>query len=168
MKTNRQMNGYVGAAGVHAVASRLFLAGHVAYFPGFDIGTDIVIDNGLKIQVKCGRYKKDINTSGKYYTLNLDKVSKYRDGRIVNEPRGYEEIVDFVIFWAIEENRFFVFPASRVKKSVYIPSNVSSHLRTSKTCDSAKMVAEFEEAWHLLDVDAVAEAVVEAQVLEGV
>src|SRR5271165_4369139 len=168
MKTKRQMNAFVGAAGVHAVASRLFLAGRLVYFPTVDEGVDLMLGNGLRIQVKCGNYRPDPRTSGRYYVLNSSKVCKYRSGEIKWERREYADAVDFVIFWAIDENRFFVFPAERVTKGIYIPSRADTFLRMSKTSNSAMMIGEFEESWHLLDVDAVAEAVVEAQVLEGV
>lgn len=159
MRTPRQKSAFTGQAGVYAVAARLSLAGHSVYFPSVDEGVDIMLGNGLKLQVKCGRYHADTKTAGRYHVLAADKVRKYRDGKIQDVKRGYAQSVDFVVYWAIEENRFFVFPAAEVTKAVWIPSKVDTFLQLSEQCRSHCLTRRYEEAWHLLDVDAQVEEI---------
>src|SRR5208337_2839549 len=102
MKTPRQQSAFTGQAGVYAVASRLSLLKHAVYFPSVDEGVDIMLGNGLRIQVKCGRYHNDPRTSGRYHVLPKRNVKKYRNGKDVDVTCNYADVVDFVIFWAIE------------------------------------------------------------------
>lgn len=41
-----------GQAGVYTVAAQLLLRGHNPCLPAVDIGADIVLDSGVKVQVK--------------------------------------------------------------------------------------------------------------------
>jgi len=134
---------------------------HTVYFPSVDEGVDIVLGNGLKLQVKCGRYHNDPRTSGRYHILAPGRVKKYQKGRDRDERRSYAGVVDFVVYWAIEENRFFVFPAGSLTSGVWIPSKLDTFKNLAKKTKtfSAPLVREYEEAWHLLDVDAAVESI---------
>jgi hypothetical protein len=160
MKTPRQQSAFTGAAGVYAVASRLSLMNHTVYIPSVDEGVDIMLGNGLRLQVKCGRYHNDPRTSGRYHILAPGRVKKYHKGENRDVRRSYAGVVDFVIYWAIEENRFFVFPAAALTSGVWIPSKIDTFKNLAKKTKtfSAPLIREFEEAWHLLDVDAQVEA----------
>lgn len=165
MKTPRQLSAYTGAAGVHAVASRLCLLGHTIYFPTvLDQGVDLIVGNGVKLQVKCGRYHNDPRTSGRYHVLPKRNVKKYRNGKDIDVRCKYSDVVDFVIFWAIEENRFFVFPADKVTIGVWIPSKLDTFKQMGKNSLSVRLVREYEEAWHLLDVNAAVESTMNAPI----
>ncbi|MGO8807156.1 MAG: hypothetical protein ACLQO7_11255 [Candidatus Bathyarchaeia archaeon] len=86
---------------------------------------------------------------GRSYTLPLWRKKKYRKGKDVDVTQCYAGTVDFVIFWAIEDNRFFVFPAASVTCAVWIPSRLDSFksLGYKKKQVSANMVRQYEEAW---------------------
>jgi len=140
---------------------------HTVYFPSVDEGVDIMLGNGLRIQVKCGRYHNDPRTSGRYHILAPGRVKKYQKGKDRDEKRSYAGVVDFVVYWAIEENRFFVFPADKLTIGVWIPSKIDKFKQMGKNSLSVRLVREYEEAWHLLDVDAAVESI-EDQVAEVV
>ena len=164
MKKDRQHSAYVGAAGVFAVASRLCLLEHSPSVPTVDIGVDIVLENGLKIQVKAGHFRKDPRTAGQYYVVDAKRLS-----RSIGKRKGeskYVGVVDFLVYWAIDENRFFVFPMRDDFKGIYITSKTGAFKRLSTKCDSYQMVRDHEEAWHLLDVDAAVEEIEKSAVAE--
>lgn len=144
-----------GQAGVYATASRLSLLGHTPYFPSVDYGVDLMLENGIRLQVKSaklrnhpgyqyGAYSFDIRKS--YLVLNPGKI--YRETR----SRTYKGIVDFMVFWCIDENRFFVVPAAEVTKTVWVSAR-GNYLCRRKKQNHATNIASYEEAWHLLDVD---------------
>ncbi len=149
MKTPRQQSAFTGQAGLYAVASRLSLLNHSVYIPSVDEGVDIMLGNGLRVQVKCGHIRLTRGMVGRSYTLPLWRKKKYRKGKDVDVTQCYAGTVDFVIFWAIEDNRFFVFPAASVTCAVWIPSRLDSFksLGYKKKQVSANMVRQYEEAW---------------------
>ena len=169
VKTPRQQSAFTGAAGQYAVASRLSLLNHTVFFPSVDEGVDIVLGNGLRIQVKCGHMRLTRGMAGRSYTLPLARVKKYRNGKDHDTRREYVDKVDFVVFWAIEDNRFFVIPAAEITCAVWIPSKLDTFrfVGTKKKQVSSRLVRDYEEAWHLLDVDAAIESA-EQQVVETV
>lgn len=160
MRTRRQQSAFTGQAGLYAVASRLSLLNHSVYIPSVDEGVDIMLGNGLRIQVKCRHIARTKGVSGRSYTVPLWKKKKYRKGKDYDITQCYTDAVDFVIFWAIEDNRFFVFPAAEVTCAVWIPSkmdNFSNRARKTNNV-SAPLITQFEEAWHLLDMDAAVQS----------
>ena len=48
-------NNELGKAGEYRVAAELLLRGHSIYMPSVDNGVDLVIDDGVTIQIKCGQ-----------------------------------------------------------------------------------------------------------------
>ena len=155
----------VGMAGVYAVASRLCMLGHVAFFPSVDDGVDVMLGNGVRLQVKCGTLRNHPGYKHGVYCIDTARMYKWEGQVRSYKPRSYKEKVDFVIFWGIEENRFFVIPAGKITGAIWIPSKVGFSLspRNAKK-KSVAMVASFEEAWHLLD-DKSAVEMMEPQML---
>jgi hypothetical protein len=168
MRTPRQQSAFTGAAGQYAVASRLSLMNHTVYFPSVDEGVDIVLGNGLRLQVKCGRYHNDPRTSGRYHILAPGRVKRYHKGEHRDVRRSYAGVVDFVIYWAIEENRFFVFPAAKLTIGVWIPSKLDTFKQMGKNSLSVRLIREYEEAWNLLDVDGAVEQIEQQVAVETV
>src|ERR1700692_4998210 len=87
-----------GQAAVWRVASELAMRGHVPCFPGLDVGYDLVLDNGLRLQVKCGTLKhRETKYRNIGYCFNLrrgawDSNTKRYSGKI---RRSYSEVADY-------------------------------------------------------------------------
>lgn len=108
-----------GKAGECAVASQLFLRDCAVMFAIVDLGADLMAENGCRIQVKTAHVnttEKSIQVYGQgAYIFPLPRA---RRRPITNStsrmlPKApFTEICDVVVFWGIEENRFWVVPAS--------------------------------------------------------
>lgn len=117
-----------GQAAVWAVASELAIRGHVPYFPGVDFGHDLVIDNGLRLQVKSSRLKYHpgypdgaycFSFRQSYLALGKDRI---RDRSL----RDYTKVADFFVLWGVDEKRFWVIPCAFGKRSVWFGRAVHS------------------------------------------
>jgi ribosomal protein L13 len=65
-----------GKAGEHSVAAQLLLRGHNPFFPAVDIGADLVIESGIKIQVKTAhlRFQKSCYQQGAYWFKTVPAI----------------------------------------------------------------------------------------------
>ncbi len=102
----------VGKAGEYRVMSELMLRGHVPLTPAIDNGTDIVLDNGLRIQVKTSHLNHKKHNS---YKLGLYRFTFMETGyraKYQNMIRDWTKRCDFFVLWCIDEDRFFVMPAT--------------------------------------------------------
>lgn len=157
-----------GAAGVHAVCAQLCLRGMTPCMPSVDDGVDIYLTNGIKLQVKCGRLRNHPGFPSGAYCFDVRKGWKRKGHEIVDNTqaardRNYDGIADFVVFWAIDESRFFVVPPSDIDQTFWIrPLRVVSLVRERKM-----KITEYEDAWHLLDVNAALIEVEEQEVFNG-
>ena len=166
-----------GQAGVYAVASRLCLLGQVPYFPGVDHGVDLMIANGLRLQIKvacltypqCGRSSR--NRTGNYlggaYGFNLRRGVWEKDGNRMSrtESRDYRDVADFFVLWGMDENRFWIVPTSIKNRVIWFGraehpngsnnASYTSALRKSR-CE------QYEDRWDLLDLDSSAKQIVES------
>lgn len=158
-----------GQAGVYAVAAQLCLLGHVPYFPAVDHGVDLVMDNGLRLQVKvacltypnCGRIN---GSSGNYlggaYGFNLRRgVWEKKNNRMSRtESRRYEGVADFFALWGIDENRFWIVPTSVKNRVIWFGRAEHPNGSNNATYTNAikqKRSLDYESRWDLLDVNAV-------------
>ena len=104
----------IGKAGDLRVASELLLRGCDVFLTIVDSGSDLVLGNGKRIQVKTAR-RHYFTQKGEYqcsrYTFSFKAWQR-------NE-KHYKchalENVDFVILWAVEDDVFFIIPAEKVR-----------------------------------------------------
>lgn len=143
-----------GMAGVYAVASQLCLRGITPCFPAVDSGADLILDNGVKIQVKCGKLRRHPGFDNGVYCFDVNKVSR-KDKRSAG-------IYDFAAFWGVDENRFFIMPAGECTGAVWVAKRGSRLYRRDPKSMSEKVKAN-EDAWHLLDINATLQSL-EAEV----
>jgi hypothetical protein len=114
---NQRMSSLVGKAGEHAVACQLMLRGLDVGFLGVGVGTDLVAENGCRIQVKSGHLCNSDKRGSAHYMILLRKTVAYRRRSTVDsEPKvlyrkPFSEMCDVVVFWGIEQNRFWVVPS---------------------------------------------------------
>lgn len=148
----------LGQAGVHAVASQLALRGIACSFPNVDFGVDLILESGLRVQVKVANvtYPKTANYPDGAYCFNLRR-----------KTGGYHGIADFFILWGINENRFFVVP-TREKHQAHLWFGRRGGVNRSNNAAlydhvSAQRVAAMEDRWDLLDVNAAVEKTLELQ-----
>lgn len=155
-----------GQAAVWRVASELGMRGHIPLFPGLDVGYDLQIDNGIRLQVKAGtlRYQQGVTGRNVGYAFNLrrgawDRVTKKYTG---SKRRSYAEVADFFVLWGIDESRFFIVPTSRKQTTIWFCGRGTiSNSKNRKMFEklSRARIAEYEDRWDLLDVNSVKDLV---------
>jgi len=99
-----------GMAGVYQVAAQLCLRGMNPHFPAVDIGADLVVDGGIRIQVKAAHLREGGPYPDGAYWFKLGKMT-IRQRRQTWVSVSFPEICEFAVFWGIEENRFWIVPA---------------------------------------------------------
>ncbi len=156
-----------GQAGVYAVASRLCLLGHVPFFPGVDQGVDLVIENGLRLQVKvasltypqCGKGPNK-NYLGGAYGFNLRRGVWEKEGNRMSrkDSRRYDDVADFFVLWGMDENRFWIVPTSLKNRVIWFGRgdhpNGSNNVTYTSAIKQARCL-QYENRWDLLDVNTV-------------
>lgn len=121
----------VGKAGEYRVMSELILRGHFPMTPPVDNGTDIVLENGFRIQVKTSHLNQKKHAS---YPLGLYRFELMETGyraKYQNVIRDWTKRCDFLVLWCIDEDRFFVLPATKDRGVILI---------TAKTEDRAAVI----------------------------
>lgn len=113
-----------GLAGVFAACSQLALRGHNPCFPGVDYGFDIVLDTGVRLQVKTSMlYMGHPAYPDGAYRFSIRENQPIRKGQILQRRprRNWAGLIDFFVFWGVEENRFFVVPVSQmIAGTIYV------------------------------------------------
>ena len=100
----------LGLAGEFRVMAELLMRGFNPSLMALDEGVDIILENGIKIQVKSSTasLRKQLRNRGKdYYSINLMRRGK--------KTGNLKDSVDFVIVWAYRENDFFILPANKLR-----------------------------------------------------
>jgi hypothetical protein len=126
-----------------------------AYLPVVDVGVDILTMRGTRIQVKTTKLRRRKTASGygqgpSYFFASAVKFRgsperrrrEYRFRQYVNE-------VDFVVYWGVDEDRFWILPASladRTKCIVLQPKQYAGRLSGTVT----DAVYAHERRWDLL------------------
>lgn len=151
-----------GQAAVWQVASQLALRGHNVYFPGLDEGCDLLMDNGLRLQIKSATLQnpKGANYRNGAYTFGLRRGAWLSDKKRYERStlRTYAEVTDFFVLWGIDENRFFIVPTSHKGQSIHFGRRGYQSLSNNRSkfdYVSAERVAEYEDRWDVLDVNSV-------------
>lgn len=114
MKSTRQ-NQYLGAAGELRVMSELVLRGSNPARTHIDHGVDLILETGIRIQVKTAtRFKNKANNST-YYHFCVGGRYSLKNGQ---RNRKVSVPVDFYIFWCVDDNDFYIIPDSVVKDRI--------------------------------------------------
>lgn len=168
----------LGQAGVWAVASQLARRGIVPLFPGVDQGFDLMLGNGIKLQVKTATLK--IYGGDKRYLAycfdcrgrKWNPETKQYNRRALGE---YAKLADFFVLWGIDEDRFWIIPTAGVRGAIWFPKrdficlNPQPGRATHHRDRALERLERTEGRWDLLDIDRVAEEVVETVgIVDGV
>ena len=129
-----------GQAGVWTVAAQLAIRGLHVHFPGVDYGYDILIDGGIRIQVKSSRLldrasKK--NGPDGYSFKFWRSATRYRAGR----PRDYSKVCHFVVLWGIDENRFWIVPAPLIANTAGLLVGPKGFYERSRFTEASELAA---------------------------
>jgi len=139
-------NRALGQAGEYRVASELLKRGINVFFPAVDTGVDIITEHGLKIQVKTSNQEYS-NTRGYKYPAYLFSTRKKKyvssKGKTLR-PRIKEGEVDFVVFWCVSHDWFFIIPDKEVSKTQLNIMVEPVENNTSKYMPNLN-------SWHLLE-----------------
>jgi hypothetical protein len=121
---------FTGKAGEHAVASQLFLREMGVLWPLVDTGYDLMTEFGCRVQVKCAHFYHHKTSPRYFFPLpktrrmpNTDKTTK------LVARKSFAEVCDFVVFWGIEQNRFWIVPAALVDESTGVELGLENSQR---------------------------------------
>jgi hypothetical protein len=161
-----------GQAGVYAVVAQLLLRGHIPFFPAVDHGYDIMLDNGIRIQVKSARLFS--STMGKRnrhpwgaYGFDTRSAKLDADGKMRRIARDYSQVADFFVLWGIDENRFWIVPTSELKGAAIIASRAKIY-DGPQYAKVRERNARWEDNWEALNVASVSRALVESSTQEKI
>lgn len=153
-------------AAVWTVAAQLALRGHVPLFPGLDVGYDLVLDNGLRLQIKSSMIKHQAKQNYPFgaYGFQLlrgawdSNAKKYKRSNL----RPYSEVADFFVLWGIDENRFFILPTANAGKAIWFGrkgfESKSNNRKVFGKITEQRLV-DMEDRWDLLNVSDVKDLV---------
>ena len=152
-----------GQAAVWQVASQLALRGHNVYFPGLDEGCDLLMDNGLRLQIKSATLqspKGAPNYRNGAYCFALRRGAWLPDKKRYERTtlRSYSEVADVFVLWGIDENRFFIVPTSHKGQAIHFGKRGYQSLSNNRSkfdYVSAQRIADYEDRWDVLDVNSV-------------
>jgi hypothetical protein len=171
-----------GQAGVYAVASQLCLRGMNPMFPAMDDGVDIVISNGIRLQVKTSRLQhrnqfspgNDGSRGGRIAVYRT--VGRYGFGlrrgewlpaqkKYTRVKKGYGQVADFFVLWGIDEDRFWIVPTSIKNRAIWFTAlDYPNGSNNASYTDELKRQrnADYENRWDLLDVNKTVETLIES------
>lgn len=103
----------VGKAGEYRVASELILLGLHPAFPSIDLGYDLMVEHGVRIQVKSVQRRTKLGHANVLsYRIFPSKRLTYDGNRLIDRrDRKISDECDFVVVWGMEEDRFWVIPS---------------------------------------------------------
>jgi len=129
-----------GKAGEYRVASELMLRGIDVFMTINDMGTDIIAQNGCRIQVKCARNCLSLNgqSSRQIFTF------KHEGGKKGGRQSDFHKHNDIVVLWAISQQRFFIIPARLIRWVQSISLTLDSKFK--QRCKLLK----YEDKWHYI------------------
>lgn len=141
----------VGQAGVWQVASQLALRGLNPHFPGVDFGYDLMVENGIRIQVKAAslRHNARVYPEGAYwFKFWQSNILSGNNNVRIRGARDYSKVSDFLVLWGVTENRFWIVPSSLLAQtqSVVIPASVI-HMKSERLGTVAAKIRRLENAW---------------------
>jgi hypothetical protein len=106
-----------GQAAVYQVASQLLMRGVNVSFPAIDDGVDLIVESGVRIQVKSTRlYNGHKNYPHGAYCFHFTRWTrsahvKYLRGEKVDRRLRFSDRSDVVVLWGVDQNRFWIVPA---------------------------------------------------------
>lgn len=120
-----------GQAGVWRVAAELALRGIPPSFPGVDYGYDLILEHGVRIQVKAARLRSHKHYPQGVYLFHLMKSIRLGPKRTIikDSTRKYSDDCEFVVLCGLDENRFWVTPAADLDHATFLSLGPASRAK---------------------------------------
>lgn len=113
MKHMKNYTSMLGQAGVYRVISELILRGHAPLIPAIDDGVDLMLMNGLRLQVKTTFEKSKHYRHRDRYSFQLSRSIVLSGAKVkAVKARAFSGQCDFLILHAVDEGRFWIIPAA--------------------------------------------------------
>ena len=127
----------IGIAGELRVRSELLLRGLWPAAFDFDLGTDIILFNGVKIGVKTSlepHYSKSDYSWRYSFSIRGRQVRNAGGGLYEKRftKRDYNKHVDYWVFWCVKDNLFYIIPNEEIGQKVSFAISTPDHLRKYK------------------------------------
>lgn len=119
----------IGVAAEYRVISELILRGYHPAKPLSVKRADLLLENGVKLEIKASRFYPDENA----YKFDLT----YGHGRVKIDQDFY----DYLICWCMNDQVFFIIPAEVIH----------AQSKVSLTLNKNSKYAPYKEAWNLLE-----------------
>ena len=105
---------YMGRAAEYAVAAQLMLKDTAVLWPSVDAGYDLLTESFCRVQVKSSHIDGRTDEGQGYYWFPLGKTRQVvrKNCAVRVAVPDITKICDVVVFWGIEEKRFWVVPSS--------------------------------------------------------
>lgn len=148
----------IGKAGELRVRSELLLKGFCPAVFDQDMGADIFLSNGKKLQVKTSL--KPINSKKDYswrYSFNV-RQAQFRPAENGLYERkqtrsNYSGEIDYFVFWCVKDNVFYIIPEEEVggKISLVIPTPKKDRKYIKRTWkESTSKYEKYKNNWEVL------------------
>ena len=124
----------IGKAGEYRVASELLLRGFNPAVRSVDDGVDLILDNGITIQVKSTQNLNRKNS----YCVDLAS-SRWKKGKRTKEKQNLK--ADYLLVWIIPTNDFYIIPAKRI----------GNKFRVTLTQKKGNIYYPYLNNWEILD-----------------
>jgi hypothetical protein len=139
---------HLGQAGVYRVASELALRKMEVYFPSVDVGIDLLTGNGKRLQIKTATLRDRL--TGRGYYISLGWGQRGSNQRAVRRARKYSEEVDLVVIWGVDEDRFWIAPATIFDSGQCLLLRPGRTEPANNATGFAKAVYTYEDRWDLI------------------
>lgn len=132
----------LGKAGELRIASELLLRGHEVFLTIVDSGSDLVLGNGKRLQVKVAQRRHDKAANRTAYMFSFKSWRK-RENKYIAHPLAD---VDYIILWGLDDDLFLIIPSSEVRGRHSIRCNPTS----KSTNNVVSHYLQFRNRWDLL------------------
>ena len=132
---NLKLRNKLGLAGEFRVMSELLLRGHNPAKSFLEEGADIILENGLRIEIKCGHR---CNAQKGIYEQN-----NYLFSFCGGHKKQYSTLgdSDFVILWLLDDDCFLIIPSDKITGNCVGINKLSPKLK----------YISYKDNWALLD-----------------
>lgn len=148
----------IGKAGELRVRAELLLRGMAAAVFDQDMGTDIVLGNGNKIQVKTAtKPLLDKKAYSWRYSFSIRGTQVRNAGNGVYEKKymkkDYKGKADFFVLWCVYDDVFYIIPEKEIGAKISIAVVTPDRLRKYQRRNVFKSTSKYEKYknnWELL------------------
>lgn len=148
----------IGKAGELRVRSELLLKGFIPAVFDQDIGADIILDNGKRLQVKTSLqpiYSKNDYSWRYSFSIRTWQVRGVGNGLYEKRHtrKNYTDKIDFFIFWLVRDNIFYIIPEKEVGEKISLVISTPNELRTYKKHifkESQSKYEQYKNNWEQL------------------